>query len=190
MIAAIGLPLAGRIALVLALIGLLAFAMGLPFLMGLAAVSALAAVLVPWAWCLGLGDRRLHVGNRRGAGQPPGHAHRLHRCRRIGAAALHLGGCHVAARTIVGARAAGRKWCCRRDLNSGPPPYQGGALPLSYGSLPGSGREPATGAQAVQDLRRPARGPSDALTVGDPDTCHGPRAGARVPPPPVTTMIR
>ena len=26
-------------------------------------------------------------------------------------------------------------WCCRRDLNSGPLPYQGSALPLSYGSI-------------------------------------------------------
>jgi FkbM family methyltransferase len=25
-------------------------------------------------------------------------------------------------------------WCCRRGLNSGPLPYQGSALPLSYGS--------------------------------------------------------
>ncbi|MDB5365245.1 MAG: hypothetical protein JWM77_1172 [Rhodospirillales bacterium] len=25
-------------------------------------------------------------------------------------------------------------WCCRGGLNSRPPPYQGGALPLSYGS--------------------------------------------------------
>ncbi len=34
------------------------------------------------------------------------------------------------------------EWCCRRDLNSRPPPYQGGALPLSYGSAgsPGDGR--------------------------------------------------
>ena len=27
-----------------------------------------------------------------------------------------------------------REWCCRTGLNCGPPPYQGGALPLSYGS--------------------------------------------------------
>ena len=27
------------------------------------------------------------------------------------------------------------KWCCRGGLNSRPPPYQGGALPLSYGSV-------------------------------------------------------
>ena len=26
------------------------------------------------------------------------------------------------------------EWCCRTGLNCGPPPYQGGALPLSYGS--------------------------------------------------------
>src|SRR2546430_1140300 len=25
-------------------------------------------------------------------------------------------------------------WCCREGLNLRPPPYQGGALPLSYGS--------------------------------------------------------
>ena len=28
-----------------------------------------------------------------------------------------------------------RRWCCRRGLNSRPQPYQGCALPLSYGSL-------------------------------------------------------
>jgi hypothetical protein len=28
----------------------------------------------------------------------------------------------------------GKDWCCRTGLNCGPPPYQGGALPLSYGS--------------------------------------------------------
>ena len=27
------------------------------------------------------------------------------------------------------------KWCCRGDLNSRPLPYQGSALPLSYGSV-------------------------------------------------------
>ena len=27
------------------------------------------------------------------------------------------------------------RWCCRRDLNSRPLPYQGSALPLSYGSI-------------------------------------------------------
>ncbi len=27
-----------------------------------------------------------------------------------------------------------KTWCCRRDLNSRPLPYQGSALPLSYGS--------------------------------------------------------
>src|SRR5262245_28436899 len=26
------------------------------------------------------------------------------------------------------------QWCCRSGLNTRPPPYQGGALPLSYGS--------------------------------------------------------
>ena len=27
-----------------------------------------------------------------------------------------------------------KRWCCRKGLNFRPPPYQGGALPLSYGS--------------------------------------------------------
>ncbi len=31
----------------------------------------------------------------------------------------------------------GKFWCCRRGLNSRPLPYQGSALPLSYGSLDG-----------------------------------------------------
>ena len=29
----------------------------------------------------------------------------------------------------------GKEWCCQRGLNSRPLPYQGSALPLSYGSL-------------------------------------------------------
>ncbi len=28
-----------------------------------------------------------------------------------------------------------QNWCCRRDLNSRPLPYQGSALPLSYDSV-------------------------------------------------------
>ena len=32
-------------------------------------------------------------------------------------------------------RVFGVGWCCRSGLNTRPPPYQGGALPLSYGSL-------------------------------------------------------
>ena len=39
-------------------------------------------------------------------------------------------------------------WCCRGGLNSRPPPYQGGALPLSYGS---AGRtDIAAGRRAAQ----------------------------------------
>jgi hypothetical protein len=30
----------------------------------------------------------------------------------------------------------GHSWCCRTGLNCGPLPYQGSALPLSYGSMP------------------------------------------------------
>src|SRR4029079_18272387 len=32
-------------------------------------------------------------------------------------------------------------WCCRCGLNTRPPPYQGGALPLSYGSESAQGRQ-------------------------------------------------
>src|SRR5215472_4656330 len=31
-------------------------------------------------------------------------------------------------------KVVGKIWCCRSGLNTRPPPYQGGALPLSYGS--------------------------------------------------------
>ena len=42
-------------------------------------------------------------------------------------------------------------WCCRRDLNSGPLPYQGSALPLSYGSELGAPLHSG----AAGDLQRP-----------------------------------
>ena len=44
--------------------------------------------------------------------------------------ALDDGGQHV--NVIAQAR---ELWCCRKGLNFRPPPYQGGALPLSYGSV-------------------------------------------------------
>jgi hypothetical protein len=37
------------------------------------------------------------------------------------------------------------RWCCKRGLNSRPPPYQGGALPLSYCSADASDRAIAGG---------------------------------------------
>jgi hypothetical protein len=50
----------------------------------------------------------------------------------------------------VGVRKSLILWCCRRGSNPRPPPYQGGALPLSYGSAgqsvwaaPGDTRGPA-----------------------------------------------
>src|SRR6266849_722448 len=48
-------------------------------------------------------------------------------------------------------------WCCRTGLNCRPLPYQGSALPLSYGSEEGTAArrrgEPATRAAGVQGLR-------------------------------------
>ena len=35
-------------------------------------------------------------------------------------------------------RCKGFRWCCRTGLNCRPLPYQGSALPLSYGSMPGN----------------------------------------------------
>ncbi|NNG04763.1 MAG: SAM-dependent methyltransferase, partial [Inquilinus sp.] len=46
----LALPLAPKVAITLALIAPLAFAMGMPFPLGLTAVSRLAPALVPWAW--------------------------------------------------------------------------------------------------------------------------------------------
>jgi hypothetical protein len=56
----------------------------------------------------------------------------------------------------------GSRWCCRGGLNSRPLPYQGSALPLSYGSKTigtgarragcDGGPEPATMTGAVQGL--------------------------------------
>ncbi len=45
-------------------------------------------------------------------------------------------------------------WCCRGGLNSRPPPYQGGALPLSYGSRnPGPRSAPEAGGNCHKGCR-------------------------------------
>src|SRR3546814_14907216 len=68
-------------------------------------------------------------------------------------------------------------WCCCRDLNSGPLPYQGSALPLSYSSpscrkRPGTCHRGTRGASAFTDLLpvRPEIGPS---VEGAPGYCFG-----------------
>ena len=48
--AAIGLPQVAKVALALAAIAPVAFAMGMPFPLGLTRLSAGAPALVPWAW--------------------------------------------------------------------------------------------------------------------------------------------
>ena len=58
------------------------------------------------------------------------------------------------------------KWCCRRELNSRPLPYQGSALPLSYGSI-----SRFYGKYCVGNQARSRRGPTktgggDGLTPG------------------------
>jgi hypothetical protein len=55
----------------------------------------------------------------------------------------------------------GVSWCCRGGLNSRPLPYQGSALPLSYGSRPWRRCEEGSGATAA-------------------GTCHKDRRGARI----------
>ncbi len=56
-------------------------------------------------------------------------------CRAVARAAK----ARLALRFVVAAfsRCAGEGWCCRVGLNYRPLPYQGSALPLSYGSRPG-----------------------------------------------------
>ena len=49
-----------------------------------------------------------------------------------GAVDDHLATCEKMGLTRFAAAAS---WCCRRDLNSRPLPYQGSALPLSYSSI-------------------------------------------------------
>jgi hypothetical protein len=51
-------------------------------------------------------------------------------------------------------------WCCWRGLNSRPPPYQGGALPLSYNST--SGLMPAI----VNDIKYARENQGDANEQG------------------------
>ena len=53
-----------------------------------------------------------------------------------------------------------RSWCCRTGLNCRPLPYQGSALPLSYGSIRGRGKR------------------GQVPCVGTRDACHKGRAGA------------
>ena len=53
----------------------------------------------------------------------------------------------------------GRKWCCKRGLNSRPLPYQGSALPLSYCSAVGGGGDRRC-PQPAQPPFRPARAPA------------------------------
>jgi hypothetical protein len=58
---------------------------------------------------------------------------------------------------VLGAGSAnlpGLLWCCRGGLNSRPPPYQGGALPLSYGSRnqgPVTSADPKRAETAIRD---------------------------------------
>jgi hypothetical protein len=59
-------------------------------------------------------------------------------------------------------------WCCRGGLNSRPLPYQGSALPLSYGSMPAAD-EGAT-------MKRPQRRP---IIATRPEMAQAGAPGAR-----------
>ena len=73
-----------------------------------------------------------------------------------------------APRRPVRSSAFSKKWCCRRGLNSRPQPYQGCALPLSYGStadLSARRQEPPTPARYGQSLSARQGGlPGKAIT--------------------------
>ena len=67
-------------------------------------------------------------------------------------------------------RWAADEWCCRKGLNFRPPPYQGGALPLSYGS---ARRE------RISDHARPV----EACGLACDLAACGPRGGLLLLPP-------
>lgn len=50
------------------------------------------------------------------------------------------------------------RWCCRGGSNSRHPPYQEGALPLSYGSAPAPNRDPCARASPVRAGARAGTG--------------------------------
>src|ERR1700730_2398340 len=63
-------------------------------------------------------------------------------------------------------------WCCRGGLNSRPPPYQGGALPLSYGSKnhaaaerPAAPRRAGTCHKGCRGARIPVAAPFNAASA-------------------------
>jgi hypothetical protein len=83
----------------------------------------------------------------------------------------------------------GFSWCCRTGLNCRPLPYQGSALPLSYGSRFRRKSRPETGRSLPQGgrrrkrtsfrLSRPRRGPESMTTDGG----YGFRARGQAPAP-------
>jgi hypothetical protein len=60
------------------------------------------------------------------------------------------------------------KWCCQRGSNSRPLPYQGSALPLSYGSLRGRRAGPARRGRLVPQGAGHGKGacPEKAVSLG------------------------
>ncbi len=89
---------------------------------------------------------------------------------------------------VLGALSAvvDESWCCGRGLNPRPPPYQGGALPLSYRSAPAD-REPQRKTMMTDKRRVPChmgmsaarrRVPGSTLApkgpVGQKPRCLGP----------------
>jgi hypothetical protein len=68
-------------------------------------------------------------------------------------------------------RCQGREWCCRTGLNCRPPPYQGGALPLSYGSP-----RAVRGYTTAPPLGKAARAPPNIRVCGKRHRPCRPRA--------------
>ena len=98
-------------------------------------------------------------------------------------------GSHTSARRCVGKKS----WCCQTGLNCRPLHYQWSALPLSYGSMPGSENRPKRPLQAGRSLpqaprlRKHGRGPEGPKTakIGVSRACRstGPLGPIRFPFP-------
>ena len=84
-------------------------------------------------------------------------------------------------------------WCCRTGLNCRPLPYQGSALPLSYGSIlvagavcRGNGRSTATGIYSTQAQKTPittsdeSRTARKAMSKSDEATTREQRLAAKL----------
>ena len=71
---------------------------------------------------------------------------------------VHVWGCRVEGQA-VSTCFSWEKWCCREELNLRPRPYQGRALPLSYGSDAGRSKARGTCHRRTKAARATSTGP-------------------------------